>query len=246
MLDTTVNKITDTLNNSFLNSNQNINVNPTERILSIAAGSFIFYKGLSQIIKHPLIAVQEALVGGFLLYRGATGHCPAYSRLGKDTTDLEAIRITERFIVNSPKEQVFAFWRKLENLPRFMKHLASVEEIDAKTSHWKAKVPGQLIEVSWNAQITKEEENEYIGWQSVSGSKIDNAGKVEFKEALNGTGTELYVEISYFPPAGAIGHGLAKLFNGVFENMVREDVINFKRYAEGEEYQTYSSSGKYS
>lgn len=239
MLEAVTHKMTDSLKGTFLETDGKVNVNAGERVISIAAGAFIFYKALSQAIKHPIIALEEAAVGSYLLYRGATGYCPLYSKIGKDTTDPEAISINERFVVNSPKEKVYAFWRKLENLPRFMKHLASVEQIDDKISHWKVNIPGEMMGISWNAEITREEENAYIGWQSVADSQIDNAGKVEFKEALNGEGTELNVEINYFPPAGIVGQGLAKLFNRVFANMVREDITNFKHYVEGEDYQTY-------
>lgn len=228
------------LQSSGIAANEETNINDTERFISVAAGTFIMYKGISQILSHPLIALQEAALGGYLMYRGASGHCPIYEKIGKDTTDLPAIRITETFIVSKPREEVYRFWRNLENLPRFMKHLHSVKEIDDKYSYWKANIPGELVRLDWNAQITREEENRYIGWQSVEGSMIDNAGKVEFKDAVSGAGTELQVEINYFPPAGAIGHGIAKLLNSVFENMVREDIKNFKHYIEGENYQQFA------
>lgn len=242
MLESITQKLTDTIKGPILQQNDNANVNMPERILSLLAGAVITYKGIKQITSHPIIALQEAMVGGILLYRGATGVCPIYSRLGKDSTDTPAISITERFIVDKPREELYTFWRNFENLPRFMKHLASVEEQNESLSHWKAKLPGEIVKLSWNAEITREEENQYIGWQSVEGSMIDNAGKVEFNDALNGLGTELVVEISYFPPAGSLGQGIAKLLNNVFEDMIREDITNFKRYVEGEEYQTYVTS----
>jgi uncharacterized membrane protein len=242
MLESITQRLTDAVKGPLLQENENANVNMPERILSLLAGAVITYKGVSQMTNHPLIALQEAMVGGLLLYRGATGVCPVYSRLGKDSTDTPAINITERFIVNKPREEVFAFWRNLENLPRFMKHLDSVEEQSDKRSHWKANLPGEILKLTWNAEITREEENRYIGWQSVEGSMVDNAGKVEFNDAINGEGTELTVEISYFPPAGSLGQGIAKLLNNVFEDMIRKDITNFKHYVEGEEYQTYVSS----
>ena len=242
MIDSLTDKITDSLKGTIAEPKGAVNVNTGERVISIAAGAFIFYKALSGAFKHPIFALQEAAVGGYLLYRGATGYCPIYSKLGKDTTDPEPIRISERYVVNSPRDRVYAFWRKLENLPKLMHHLASVEEMDEKISHWKANIPGELIKISWNAEITREEENSYIGWQSVADSQIDNAGKVEFKDALNGSGTELFVELNYFPPAGIVGQGVAKLLNPVFENMVREDIIRFKNFVEGEEYRNYPAS----
>ena len=218
---------------------ENPNVDGTERILSVLGGVFLTYQGLSQLRRHPLIAIQEAIAGGLLIYRGATGYCPVFGALDKDSTDPGAINITESFIVDRPREEVYSFWRRLENLPRFMKHLASVDEYDGKRSHWRAHLPGEILKLNWNAEITREEENNYIGWQSVEGSMVENAGKVTFHDALNGSGTELTVDISYFPPAGSLGQGIARLLNGMFEKMVRNDVTNFKHYIEGEEYKTY-------
>ena len=242
-------KLTEKVNNTFegtvLTPGETENVNVTERFISAAAGTYVLFKGIGNIINHPVVGLQQAALGGFLLYRGATGYCPLYARLGKDTTDLPAIRITETFIVNSPREEVYRFWRNLENLPKFMKHLKTVSEIDETYSHWKLKVPGEITTIDWTAQITKQEENSYIGWQSIEGSQIDNAGKVEFTDALNGVGTQLNVEINYFPPAGAIGHGLAQLLNVVFEKAVREDIRNFKHYVEGEEYESESTKSWY-
>lgn len=235
--------ITDKIRNQDLSlssfESEKCNVNMPERLLSVLGGAFIVYKSLKQLKEHPVIAVQEALVGGALLYRGATGFCPVYAALNQDSTDSQAVNITESFVVDRPREEVYSFWRKLENLPRFMKHLASVEEYDNKRSHWRANVPGEIVKFTWNAEITREEPNEYIGWQSVEGSMVQNAGKVRFEDAVNGSGTEITVDISYFPPAGSLGQGIARLLNGIFEKMVRDDVNNFKSYVEGEEYKTY-------
>ncbi|HEY1023632.1 MAG TPA: YgaP-like transmembrane domain [Sphingobacteriaceae bacterium] len=224
--------------------NDQTNVNQVERILSITGGSYLFYKSLTNIIKHPYIAIQEAAVGGYLVYRGLTGHCAIYSSLGKDTTDVKPITITERFMVNRPREEVYDFWRKLENLPRFMKHLSSVKQRNERNSVWEANTPGHFMKIVWKAQITREEDGSYLGWQSIDDSMIDNLGKVEFKDDPSGDGTELNIELSYFPPAGHIGRGIASLFTGWFEKMVRADITNFKHYVEGEEYQNYTSSSK--
>lgn len=223
---------------------ENTNVNQLERVLSVASGTFIFYKAITNIIKHPYIALQEAAVGGYLVYRGVTGHCAIYESLGKDTSDVRPITITERFMVNRPREEVYAFWRQLENLPRFMRHLASVKQKNERNSVWQANTPGHFMTIKWTAQITREEEDSYIGWQSIDDSMIDNLGKVEFKDDPSGDGTELNIEFSYFPPAGHIGRGIASLFTGWFEEIVREDITNFKHYVEGDEYQLYASSSK--
>jgi uncharacterized membrane protein len=216
------------------------NIDQGERIVSLLAGSWLLYKSVKNIGRHPLIGIQGAAAGGLLIYRGATGICPIYKQLDKDTTDPEAINISENITVNVPKDQVYAYWRELSNLPKFMSHLSSVEEISSDQSIWKAKTPGGLVDLKWNAEITREEPGVYIGWNSIEGSMIDNAGKVEFKDTLSGTGTELHIEIDYFPPAGSIGRGIASLFNSVFEKMIREDIQNFKNHVETADFKTYA------
>jgi uncharacterized membrane protein len=222
-----------------------VNVGNNERLISTALGAFLLSSGLNNLLKNPLSAVVKTAIGGVLLYRGASGHCPVYSSLGKtkDVSHTTAINIRTNLIVNKPKDEVYAFWRKLENLPLFMKHLAAVTEIDAKHSHWEAVIPGNIGKIKWNAEIVKEEEGEMIGWQSIPNSTINNAGKVVFSEALGGQGTELEVVISYHPPAGELGAGVAKALNPVFERIIRQDVMNFKEYIETKHSAAGSGAG---
>lgn len=236
-LTTTISRAIDTLS---LKKSGRENIDQGERAISILAGSYLFYKGLTKLTKHPLIGLQGAAAGALLLYRGATGVCPIYKQLGKDTTDPEAINITEDITVNVARADVYAFWRDFSNLPKFMKHLKSVYEYAEGESHWVANTPGNLLDLKWNAVITREEEGLYIGWQSVEGSMIDNAGKIEFSDTLNGTGTEIHIEIDYFPPAGSVGRGITSLFNGIFEKMIREDIQNFKAYAEVTDFKRFA------
>jgi len=211
-----------------------VNVGQGERIASAAIGAWLLSSSLHNLTKHPLGSLVKLALGGVLLYRGASGHCPLYESMGKTrgVSSTPAINIRTSLIVNKPKDEVYAFWRKLENLPLFMKHLASVTEIDSKHSHWEAVIPGNIGRVKWNAEIVKEEPGYLIGWQSIPNSMINNAGKVTFHEASNGQGTELEVVISYHPPAGELGASLAKTLNPVFEKLIRQDVMNFKEYIE--------------
>ena len=90
-------------------------------------------------------------------------------------------------IIHKPVEEVFSFWRKLENLPLFMHHLESVtkDEEDERISHWVAKAPlGQKIE--WDSEITDEKPNQLLAWQSLPNSQIIHFGQVEFKKGAAG------------------------------------------------------------
>ncbi|MEI6948706.1 SRPBCC family protein [Paraflavisolibacter sp. H34] len=211
-----------------------INVGWNERVASAALGAFMLSSGLHTLTKNPIRGLAKTILGGFLLYRGGSGNCPFYSSVGKTkgVSQTQAINIRTSLTVNKPRTEVYNFWRKLENLPLFMKHLAAVTEIDAKHSHWEAQIPGNLGKLKWNAEIVKEESGTMIGWQSLPQSTINNAGKVTFHDALNGQGTELEVVIIYHAPAGQLGTGFAKLLNPVFEKLIRQDVMNFKDYIE--------------
>lgn len=205
-----------------------INVSNKERLVSVALGAFFLTRGFKKF--KPL----SLALGGYLLYRGASGHCAAYSQIQRMgyTYKPESVNIRTQLIVNKPKAEVYAFWRKLENLPLFMKHLKSVKELDDTKSEWMLQVPANLTSVSWQAEIVKEEEGKLLAWKSLPGATIENAGKVEFSDALGGQGTELTVVITYHPPAGTIGEGIATLLNPVFTNMIKQDVSNFKEYIE--------------
>jgi uncharacterized membrane protein len=211
-----------------------INVGDTERLVSVGLGAFLLSSGLNNLGKHPVRGLLRSLIGGYLVYRGASGYCGIYDSVGKTkgVRHTDAINIRTGLIVNKPKDEVYAFWRKLENLPLFMQHLATVTEIDSKHSHWEAVIPGNIGKIKWNAEIVKEEPGYLIGWQSVPNSMINNAGKVIFNDALGGEGTELEVVITYHAPAGELGASVAKVLNPVFEKIIRQDIMNFKEYIE--------------
>jgi len=79
-----------------------------------------------------------------------------------------------------PIADVYGFWRRLENLPRFMAHLDAVtEDADAGRSHWVAAGPAGL-RVEWDAEIINEVENQTLGWRSLPGSDVVTAGSVQY------------------------------------------------------------------
>ena len=53
--------------------------------------------------------------------------------------------ISRSVTVNCPREQVYQFWRDLENLPRFMQHLEAVTATGNRRSHWIAKAPAGIL-----------------------------------------------------------------------------------------------------
>jgi uncharacterized membrane protein len=96
--------------------------------------------------------------------------------------------------INKPPGEVYAFYRKLSQLPLFMRHLESVRETGPKTSHWVARLPVGGT-VAWDAEITEDRPGELIAWQSVPGSPIAVRGRVSFSRTPRRNMTEVRVEM---------------------------------------------------
>lgn len=202
------------------------NVGLTERMVSMFLGGVLMTRG----IKRPFKG--QFLYGSYLAYRGFTGRCLFYERLGIDATSPRAINIRGEFEIDRPAAEVYAHWRDLNNLPLSVEHLLDVKVIDQNVSHWKANIMGKLFSIDWNAEIIKDEPGRLIGWRSASGSLLHHVGRVQFEPSPDGTGTLLKVVLSYHPPAGGVGMGLAKLLNPYFETLLKKEIKNFKHNIE--------------
>jgi uncharacterized membrane protein len=133
--------------------------------------------------------------------------------------------------VNRSPEELYNFWHNFENLPRFMRHLESVQVTGPSQSHWKTKGPaGQMVE--WDAEITEDQPNELIGWRSLEGADVPNSGTVRFTPAPGGRGTWVQVALEYDPPGGKAGALVAKLFGEEPEKQVYDDLRAFKQVME--------------
>jgi uncharacterized membrane protein len=141
------------------------------------------------------------------------------------------VRVEKKITVQKPAEEVYHFWRNLENLPRFMSHLEEVRTINENKSHWKAKGPmGSHVE--WDAVITNERPNERISWKSLGGADVPNSGTVVFQQDPDGISTEVRVSLEYQPPGGQAGAMLAKLFGEEPQKQLEDDLNKFKEVIE--------------
>lgn len=68
-------KVTETIKDTLLPENPNANVGKTDRIISVGTGAYIFFKGVTNLFSHPLLALTEVGIGATLLHRGITGTC---------------------------------------------------------------------------------------------------------------------------------------------------------------------------
>ena len=224
----------------------NINIGVSERMVSALGGAALAVWGLRNLGSPTGIGMLFS--GSYLLVRGFSGYCALNNMLGRNTAETYrqagAMEVSSTFTINKPRSEVYAFWRKLENLPSFMKHLKSVDELDDKRSKWTAEIPAGLGTVSWEAEIVDDISGELISWRSLPGSTVDNAGEVKFKDATGNKGTEITACISYRLPAGDIGSLAGKLFSPSIEKMMRDDLRTFKMLMETGELPAANKSTK--
>ncbi len=218
-----------------------IKIRKVERAISVAGGALLLGSGIRDIKKRPVTAFIKALAGGYLLYRGASGHCPVKDVIVRRLAPQQQaspVLIHEALTVNRPRNEVYQYWRRLDQLPFFMKHLLEVQVVSEERSHWKMGLPGDAGTIEWDAEIVEDEPDEHLSWCSVEGSDIETTGEVVFKDAPGGRGTEVYATIFYQPPAGAVGKIVEKLFHKAFEIQVRQDLRRFKQMLETGETST--------
>jgi len=173
------------------------------------------------------IAVATAAVAGVTALDVLCGQ-----ELCRDTKVSDgATHVEKSVIVDRSPEEVYRFWRDFKNLPRFMQHLMSVEEISATQSHWIAKGPAGAA-VEWNAEIINDKPNELISWRSLENSDVDNAGSVRFERAPGNRGTIVRVKLQYRPMGGKLGAMVAKLFGQAPEKQIKVDLYRFKQVLE--------------
>lgn len=149
----------------------------------------------------------------------------------------EAALVGRTITVNLPRQQVYAFWRDFRNLARFMENVEAVTPGDGNTSHWVVKAPaGRTVE--WDSVLTADVPGELLAWESVEGADIRNTGRIEFRDAPPGRGTEVTATIVYDPPGGDLGKLIAKLFQKEPKVQARRDLRRLKQLLETGEIST--------
>ena len=209
-----------------------------ETCLALGSGALLLLVGAS---RRSMAGALLAMSSAPLLYRGITGHWPALPNGLTPSDNTKAgiagtrgVHVRESIRLEVPLAHVYGFWRRLENLPRFMTHLDCVIETSDGKSHWMAVGPAGLA-VEWDAEIINEVDNKLIAWRSLPGSDVVSAGSVNFDAARAGRSTEVSVDLQYAPPAGKAGALIASLFGSEPSQTIREDLRNFKQLLEAGE-----------
>ena len=227
------------------NRQWDVNIGGAERLASLLGAGALVCLGWR---RRGVVGTGMVALGGWLAVRGATGHSFVYPALGlaPDAQERQiaaqrgwssAVNIERAVTIKRPREELYRFYRNFENLPRFMRHVDRIDVLSDQRSHWVVKAPGGR-KVEWDAEIEDERENERIAWRSIEGGDIRNSGVVEFRDAPGNRGTEIRARLSYEPPMGPLGRGIAMLFREEPGQQARDDLRHLKQLMEADEIPT--------
>jgi uncharacterized membrane protein len=212
-----------------------VNVSEHERLLSAIAAPILAYTGIK---RGGFTGFLMGVASAELVYRSLTGHSPLYHALGVNTAVAhhdaavsvpheQGIHIEKSVYIARPRSELYAFWRNLSNLPRFMPYLEKARELGETYSHWIATGPIGLMRYHWDAEIINDVKNEMIAWRTVEGSQIAHAGSVRFEPTPNNLGTIVNLELEYIAPGGKLAALLASLIGASPEQQVSQAMDSF-------------------
>jgi len=222
---------------------EDVNVGTAERGVSVALGAALIAFAAAR--RRPVSSLLLAAAGAFLAHRGVTGRCAVYEQLDMGTAEAggeerlapgahEDHSVEVAITIARSADEVYAFWRRVENFSLFMENIVSVTESGGGRSHWVARGPaGETWE--WDSEIIEDQPGELLVWRSLPGSEIHHHGAVRFLAAPAGRGTEARVGIEFLSPGGLAGRAIARLARRVPQHEIAEDLRRMKQILEAGE-----------
>jgi uncharacterized membrane protein len=229
------------------------NISDQEKMASLGAGGALALLGTGLLLRGRVVPALGALAaGGALLYRGKSGHCGVYEKMGVDTAHTDGaqtaeapqgsgkaqdspVKLAHAVTIDKPASELYAFWRDTANFSKFMPHIESVEASGSRLK-WTAQGPaGQKLH--WESEIIEEKPGELLRWETkgtggIAGAALPMQGQLSLKELAHDRGTEVKLEMTYDPTAGALGAALATLFKALPSQFVLESLRRFKQLME--------------
>ncbi|MDB5749310.1 MAG: hypothetical protein JWP72_4158 [Massilia sp.] len=183
--------------------------------------------GLFGLMRRSPMAAALGLAGLALATRSSGGGLS--SLFGSSSGRDKRIDLEKSIRIDASPEEVYELWSNYENFPRFMSHVIEVRDMGRRRSHWVVQGPAGT-QFEFDSVLTEQSKGRRLAWRSEPGAEIENSGSVRF-EPYRG-GTLVTVRLSYTPPAGALGHGLATLLGADPKRQMDDDLARMKHFVE--------------
>ena len=188
-----------------------------------------------------LVALGVGAVAAYIGYNVAkvVAQNPVAHRPGDDAparTRRDRLVQGRTITINRPRAELFAFWADFSNISKFMQSISNVA-LEGDVARWDITGPvGQTV--TMRTMMTERRDDMLLAWASTDASEIKASGRVTFRDAPAGRGTELEAELSYTPPMGEVGRWIGKLFQTDPVLQGRRELRRFKMLMETGEIAT--------
>ncbi|HUQ04885.1 MAG TPA: SRPBCC family protein [Kofleriaceae bacterium] len=184
---------------------------PVRALDARIAGDFLDLVALGIAFVRPQSGRKRLMLAAGAVLGATVLDIIARKRLAADPN--RAIRVGQRtrigkaVTIDAEPDQIYTFWRGLEDLPSIFPNLGSVEMIDDERSRWTASGPGGT-KLTWESQLIDDEPGRLLAW-TTDGGPFQSDGVVHFLPAPGGRGTEVAVEMEYHVVGGGLGRAAA-------------------------------------
>jgi uncharacterized membrane protein/osmotically-inducible protein OsmY len=199
---------------------------PTTRLLVGTAGTALVGYGAS---RRDVPGAILAATGLGLVTRAATNL--EARRLTGIGARRRAVDLQKTITIDALVEDVFGFWTAYENFPRFMSRVLDVRPSGGEgQSHWTVAGPAG-VSVEFDAEVSSFMPNQAFGWRTIGGAPVAHSGLVRFEPAGDRR-TRVHIRMSYNPPGGWLGHGVAAAFGVDPKSSLDADLARMKTLLE--------------
>jgi uncharacterized membrane protein len=197
---------------------------PPVRSSAVLGGGVL---GLYGLLRRSPLGMAIGVAGLALLARGAFNQ--PFKSMMRGQGLGQTIDFEKSVRIDASPEEVYDMFANYENFPRFMSHVSEVRDLGHRRSHWVVRGPAGS-EFEWNSILTEQSRPHRLAWRSEPGAEIANSGSIQFEPWRDGT--RVTVRMSYSPPVGAIGHGIATLLGADPKRQMDDDLARMKGFIE--------------
>lgn len=162
--------------------------------------------------KPSLAKTAGAGLGGWLLYQAWTGSNPMFRPLGIRVNPhpaqaelAETLVVEETITISRPRNEVYDYWRRLENLPSYRE--SAVE-------------------------LIRDEAGETLAWRAMRDARLVQFGSLAFRDAPGARGTIVEARLEYAPSGGSLGTALAHIMGHSPQRLIAENLRRARQLLE--------------
>lgn len=131
------------------------------------------------------------------------------------------------FRVERPPAEVYAFWRDFHNFKKATRAADQIEVQNPHHSRWVVRGPFGIT-LSWNAEITVEEQDRRVGWKTMGAADVPHVGQVVFTSLDGGKATDVAIAVDYKMPLGFLGEAIAWVTGAGPSGFISEEIARVK------------------